>query len=571
MKKLNDGYLSVNPGPVTPHYLHSLNRRRKSPFTLGFLSLLIALLPATSKACPNIYFPSCTYTMPVNGVPHRFVNVVIDQAYWNCWYHSTARYRFEVFASGSTVPFYNSNIFPLTTPLTNAYILNLGPTSSTPVPFSVNLYESFGPSYSVEIPLGTEFVTTCGDPTTVDAEQTACVYKNGAASGGKTLLKTTVTPSWLAHAAFMAASGYSIQLKVVIPSSPGVFVWIGNPYKIVGNDVYYDISTAPIDIKKCNNYLVQLVNSAGIPESPAIGRTTVQFCPCTSLACDAEFNLGLNVSSSGTVASFKSMYQGTMIGHNYTVTNGGSVIYSGTGTFTTIPSGTTTICHTVRTPTALDGLYDDCEVCKTVCYSVDNRGNPDPKLCDPDFTVTFDPYDLTDGALTFYRTSVPLVASETYTVTGPSFSATYTSAQSVLVPYGSYRICHTVVSYNGSSCTSCIDVCMTTESSSSSSDGIVKRTTGVSGPAQTGPGDFMLQPNPATDMTNISFNLQSATDLKLEVVDALGRVIRTNNYKYSSQGKYRVELNTSDLSTGVYTLRLTTKLGSRSERLCVVH
>lgn len=68
--------------------------------------------------------------------------------------------------------------------------------------------------------------------------------------------------------------------------------------------------------------------------------------------------------------------------------------------------------------------------------------------------------------------------------------------------------------------------------------------------------DLIIYPNPASDRVNISFSLDKTTEGTLEVVDVLGR-------KVSSVGKYKcnvgenvIAINTAELSTGIYIVKL---------------
>lgn len=65
-------------------------------------------------------------------------------------------------------------------------------------------------------------------------------------------------------------------------------------------------------------------------------------------------------------------------------------------------------------------------------------------------------------------------------------------------------------------------------------------------------------PNPFTDETIISFALPEASDVALEVYDALGRRIETLVNKTMVSGNHRVVFNASHLPGGIYFYRLQT-------------
>ena len=65
-------------------------------------------------------------------------------------------------------------------------------------------------------------------------------------------------------------------------------------------------------------------------------------------------------------------------------------------------------------------------------------------------------------------------------------------------------------------------------------------------------------PNPFTDETIISFALPEASDVALEVYDALGRRIETLVNKTMVSGNHRIVFNASHLPGGIYFYRLQT-------------
>lgn len=88
------------------------------------------------------------------------------------------------------------------------------------------------------------------------------------------------------------------------------------------------------------------------------------------------------------------------------------------------------------------------------------------------------------------------------------------------------------------------------------------------------PQDVILRssfPNPARSRTTIQYALPETKDVRLELFDLLGRHVRTLAEGKQEEGRRRVTVNVSGLSSGVYFYRLTAGETVRSDKLTVVH
>lgn len=64
-----------------------------------------------------------------------------------------------------------------------------------------------------------------------------------------------------------------------------------------------------------------------------------------------------------------------------------------------------------------------------------------------------------------------------------------------------------------------------------------------------------IYPNPATDIANVSFDVKDAGNAKIEILNAVGQVIISQDLGIVS-GQQNVAISTSDLSTGIYIVRI---------------
>jgi hypothetical protein len=65
-------------------------------------------------------------------------------------------------------------------------------------------------------------------------------------------------------------------------------------------------------------------------------------------------------------------------------------------------------------------------------------------------------------------------------------------------------------------------------------------------------------PNPFNPTTNISFNLPAAQEVKIAVYNIMGERELIVSDAYHSAGKYTYSINASNLSSGIYFIRLQT-------------
>lgn len=80
-----------------------------------------------------------------------------------------------------------------------------------------------------------------------------------------------------------------------------------------------------------------------------------------------------------------------------------------------------------------------------------------------------------------------------------------------------------------------------------------------------------VYPNPATSVVNIHFNLaEQQSNFTIEIVDMMGKVVKTINKKMLAAGTYEIPTSTAELASGMYLVKISTDNGSVTERLSVV-
>jgi len=80
-----------------------------------------------------------------------------------------------------------------------------------------------------------------------------------------------------------------------------------------------------------------------------------------------------------------------------------------------------------------------------------------------------------------------------------------------------------------------------------------------------------LAPNPSNAEATLSFDLRKSAAVRVNVVDALGRIIATPVNGSLSAGPQHVNIHTADLAAGLYNVVIHTAAGNLTKRLSVVH
>ena len=78
-----------------------------------------------------------------------------------------------------------------------------------------------------------------------------------------------------------------------------------------------------------------------------------------------------------------------------------------------------------------------------------------------------------------------------------------------------------------------------------------------------------VYPNPTNADANVSFSLNNAADVNITVTDLSGKVVYTNALGNVSAGTTKVELNTADLSNGVYMINVAADNAVSTEKLII--
>ena len=80
-----------------------------------------------------------------------------------------------------------------------------------------------------------------------------------------------------------------------------------------------------------------------------------------------------------------------------------------------------------------------------------------------------------------------------------------------------------------------------------------------------------LAPNPAAGQAVLAFDLTKSTNVRVDVVDAMGRIVASPATSSLGVGAHQINISTASLAAGLYTVVLRTTEGALTTRLAVVH
>ncbi|HTN45263.1 MAG TPA: T9SS type A sorting domain-containing protein [Flavipsychrobacter sp.] len=79
-----------------------------------------------------------------------------------------------------------------------------------------------------------------------------------------------------------------------------------------------------------------------------------------------------------------------------------------------------------------------------------------------------------------------------------------------------------------------------------------------------------IYPNPATDAATLQFDAVNATNVTIQVVDLTGRVVANIANENVQAGSRKFTINTANLPSGIYNVKIQTESGSQTQRLSVI-
>lgn len=82
-------------------------------------------------------------------------------------------------------------------------------------------------------------------------------------------------------------------------------------------------------------------------------------------------------------------------------------------------------------------------------------------------------------------------------------------------------------------------------------------------------GSVMVSPNPAQNTANISYSLKSTADVTITIMDLTGKVMLLPITHHSIPGTFRIELNTTELNSGIYIVRLSSNGNESIQKMMI--
>lgn len=82
--------------------------------------------------------------------------------------------------------------------------------------------------------------------------------------------------------------------------------------------------------------------------------------------------------------------------------------------------------------------------------------------------------------------------------------------------------------------------------------------------------ELNVYPNPANNLMNLSFVLNKSSNVSVEVVNSLGQSVYSKVEAFNS-GKNTLAINTNDFANGVYFLKISDEMGTKTLKFSITH
>ena len=83
-------------------------------------------------------------------------------------------------------------------------------------------------------------------------------------------------------------------------------------------------------------------------------------------------------------------------------------------------------------------------------------------------------------------------------------------------------------------------------------------------------GNISLYPNPATNQAWVKYELDSPSNVKLTITDAIGKTVLVLLDDSQAKGKHKISFQTNSLQAGMYFFRLESENWAETKRLMIV-
>ncbi len=81
---------------------------------------------------------------------------------------------------------------------------------------------------------------------------------------------------------------------------------------------------------------------------------------------------------------------------------------------------------------------------------------------------------------------------------------------------------------------------------------------------------FNAYPNPFNSTTTIAFQLPESGIVNLSIYDINGRLVENLINRYTGMGSHRINWNAGEFASGIYLIKLTTEIGTKSRKILLL-
>ena len=126
---------------------------------------------------------------------------------------------------------------------------------------------------------------------------------------------------------------------------------------------------------------------------------------------------------------------------------------------------------------------------------------------------------------------------------------------------GTYLVCLTEITAGGDTCETCMTICVTDPAPISVFRHRPAGTGGVVGinPLSEPAYKLAVYPNPALDNADLVFTMDKKEEVRIQVIDAQGKVIYDFPARSYDKGVQKISMSTNTLASGIYTIVFTSE------------
>ncbi len=298
--------------------------------------------------------------------------------------------------------------------------------------------------------------------------------------------------------------------------------------------------------------------------------------PLTAVPCDASFDFTMSYFTPDPPPFTPKLHYGDILAHNF-IPDATYTYDYGNGNITGSPissnysPGNYTVCLKAE---RING--EECQTCMDICVADDvvTRDNTGafPASCDLEFKFV----------ATYSPSLIPFTPP---TVRGDIFVTSWHPGSTYLYDFGNgttssgpiscfyptagiYKVCVTeTFGHPGTTCKTCMDICV---GATQIIVPFAKKTDGNDFISSKGDNQISIYPNPASSKTELKIGMSKQENVSVQVIDMTGKKVADIFNGTMNEGSQTLTINTENLASGLYQVKMMIGNKVTTQKLSVV-